>query len=361
MTGGRPSVAVVVPAYNAGGTIIETLRSVSAQTYEDMEILVVDDGSRDNTAELVERYQREEPRLRLIRQANAGVAAARNTGMAHATAPYIAPIDSDDLWHPTKVEKHVEALERNPAAAFAYSPFRIMNGDGRVIDSHPFFAFERRVFFRQLFFNMVGNGSGMTFRRDAALAMGGYDVTLRDLGLQGCEDWLLQMLLALDHEVAHVPEYLIGYRKVPGAMSADTNRMWRSRILAADILRESAPPSARPLIDSAKLNFSTRLAFQSLRKTDPRQIVDTVGVSVQLGEVDHLMGEFGEVFVRARRTKARRGRPGPKFAEVDPKALGKNNLSAYTRQWIARLQQADESPSVFDHPDEPPVRLSAAR
>ena len=127
-----------------------------------------------------------------------------------------------------------------------------------MIGSHPFFAFSGRVFYRQLFFNMVGNGSGMTFRRDAALAFGGYDESLREAGLQGCEDWLLQMLMSLDHPVAHVPEYLIGYRKVPGAMSSDTNRMWRSRIMAAEIIRGYAPPAARRWIDSAELSFSAR-------------------------------------------------------------------------------------------------------
>ena len=226
-------VTVVVPAYNAAGTIVETLRTVSAQTYRRLEILVVDDGSSDDTAAVVEEYGRTEPRLALIRQPNGGVAVARNTGIQNARTPLIAPIDADDLWHPTKIEKHVAALNGNPACAFAYSPFRILNGDGKKIGNHPFYAFEGRVFYRQLFFNMVGNGSGMTFRRDAALAFGGYDDSLRQAGLHGCEDWLLQMLMSLDAHVAHVPEYLIGYRKVPGAMSSDTNRMWRSRIMAA--------------------------------------------------------------------------------------------------------------------------------
>lgn len=357
---GDPSVSVVVPAYNAAGTIVETLRTVSAQTYTHLEILVVDDGSTDNTAEVVQNYGRLcEPRLRLIRQANGGVAAARNTGMTEAAAPFIAPIDSDDLWHPTRVEKHMAALARNPSLGFAYSPSRIMNGDGRVIDSHLFFAFSGRVFYRQLFFNMVGNGSGMTFRRDAALAVGGYEPLLRQVGLEGCEDWLLQMRLALSHEVAHVPEYLIGYRKVPGAMSSDTSRMWRSRILAVDLLREEAPPSAQVLIESARLSFSTRLAFQTLRKTDPRRIVDTVKVSFQRGLADQLAGELAEVYFRSRRIRGRRRAPGPKYLDVDPTVRPGDMLSPYMRRLIERLREADESPALLEHPSEPLVSAAS--
>ena len=113
-----PAVSVIVPAYNAAVTIAETLRSVSAQTCGALEIIVVDDGSTDATVDIVAEHARTEPRLRLIRQANAGVAAARNVALAHATADYIAPIDADDLWHPTRVEKHLTMLEQNSAAGF---------------------------------------------------------------------------------------------------------------------------------------------------------------------------------------------------------------------------------------------------
>lgn len=344
-------VTVVVPAYNAADSIVETLQTVSAQTFTDLEILVVDDGSKDNTAEVVEAYARQEPRLRLIRQANGGVAAARNTGIRHASSAYIAPIDADDLWHSTRIEKHYEALEANTACAFVYSPSRILNPVGRMIDSHPFFNFSGRVFYRQLFYNMVGNGSAMMFRSRAALAVGGYDQTLRDLGLEGCEDWLLQMLMALDHEVAHVPQYLIGYRKVPGAMSSDTSRMWRSRIMATDMLRERAPAAAQDFLNAARLSFTIRLAFQSLRKTDPRRLFDAVRTSVESGLVIQLVGELGEALGRAKRAKARMLTNGAAFLQVNPTVLPPDSLSPYTRNLIERLREADEAPVLVDYPE----------
>jgi len=346
--GQGPKVAVVVPAYKAGDVIVQTLKSVSDQTYRNFEIIVVDDGSPDNTAEVVQEYARVEPRLRLVRQQNGGVAAARNRGMMETQAPLVAPIDSDDLWHPTRLEKHVAALIRNPGAAFAYSPFRILNGEGRMIGNHPFFAFSGRVFYRQLFFNMVGNGSGMTFRRDLALAIGGYSPHLREVGLEGCEDWLLQMLMSIDHEVEHVPEYLIGYRKVPGAMSSDTSRMWRSRILAAEMLRKEAPPSTWPFIDSAELSFSMRLAFQRLQKADPSQLLRAIGTSVRKGLPIQILEEIEDAAARSRRQKARILAPGAFFRELDPTVIGPDHLTPRSRRLIERLRRADESPPVIE-------------
>ncbi|HEX5775338.1 MAG TPA: glycosyltransferase family A protein [Caulobacteraceae bacterium] len=352
-------VTIVVPAYNAAGTVVETLRTVSAQTHRDLEIIVVDDGSSDDTSGVVEAYARTEPRLTLVRQENGGVASARNTGMRHARTPLIAPIDADDLWHPTKLEKHLAALKQDQDCAFVYSPFRILNGGGRMIGSHPFFAFSGRVFYRQLFFNMVGNGSGMTFRREVALAFGGYDESLREAGLQGCEDWLLQMLMSLDHPVAHVPEYLVGYRKVPGAMSSDTNRMWRSRIMAAEMIRGYAPPAARHFIDSAVLSFSARLGFQALRSTDARQLLDTIRVGVEKRLTGQLLGEVGESMVRAKRTRERRRPPGPKFLDLDPTVLPKDDFSPFTRNLIERLRAADEAAPLLEERADPGRRVSA--
>jgi len=103
----QPLVSVVIPAYQAERWIGETIRSVQAQTYRNLEIIVVDDGSPDNLAELVERMAQEDDRIRLIRKENGGLPAARNTGIDEAKGEWVAPVDADDLWYPEKVEKQV--------------------------------------------------------------------------------------------------------------------------------------------------------------------------------------------------------------------------------------------------------------
>jgi glycosyltransferase involved in cell wall biosynthesis len=103
-------VTVVIPAYNAEATIDETLQSVRAQTYPSLEIVVVDDGSTDSTAQIVERHAVADARVLLIRQPNQGVAAARNAAIAAGRGQFIAPIDADDVWHPSKIEKQLAAM-----------------------------------------------------------------------------------------------------------------------------------------------------------------------------------------------------------------------------------------------------------
>src|SRR5688500_10000211 len=133
-----PLVTVIVPAFNAEAWIGETLQSVAAQSWPALEILIVDDGSTDGTAAIAEAFCAGEPRARLIRQPNGGVAAARNRGLAEAKGEWIAPIDADDIWHPARVEKMVKAALAAPERpGFVYAWCRTIDGEGRVTGSAP--------------------------------------------------------------------------------------------------------------------------------------------------------------------------------------------------------------------------------
>ena len=115
-----PLVSVLVPAYNAAKTIGETLASACSQTHARLEIIVVDDGSVDETARLVLQAASEDPRIRLVKQANAGVATARNTALAHATGEFVAPLDADDVWRPTKIERQLKRILGNSNVGMVY-------------------------------------------------------------------------------------------------------------------------------------------------------------------------------------------------------------------------------------------------
>jgi glycosyltransferase involved in cell wall biosynthesis len=115
--GAPPLVSVVIPAYNAERHIVEALEGVLAQTYRPVEIVVVDDGSTDATAEAVRRFG---PRVRFTTQINAGAGAARNRGVAMATGRYIAFLDADDSWPPEKLARQVEILEQNPGCDLVF-------------------------------------------------------------------------------------------------------------------------------------------------------------------------------------------------------------------------------------------------
>lgn len=122
-------VSIVTPAYKAEQVVAETIRSVQAQSYPHWEMLVVDDGSPDATAGVVAAFASVDPRVRLIRQANAGPAMARQEALDHARGRYIAFLDSDDLWLPAKLERQLAFMARK-RSAFSYTAFRRIRADG---------------------------------------------------------------------------------------------------------------------------------------------------------------------------------------------------------------------------------------
>src|SRR5262245_46110377 len=110
-------VSVIIPCYNLGRYLDEAVESVQKQTFQDFEILVVDDGSTDpDTRSLLEEYER--PRLQLVRSENRGLPCARNLGLAHTTGDYVCMLDADDLLEPTCLEKSVAVLDQDPSIAF---------------------------------------------------------------------------------------------------------------------------------------------------------------------------------------------------------------------------------------------------
>lgn len=224
-----PLVSVIVPMWNARTTIAETLASIAAQTYPALEIIIVDDGSTDGSADIAADFCHHEPRAVLISQSNTGVAGARNRGILGSRGEWIAPIDADDLWHPTKIEKQIGAARAaRETPGFVYCWFRAIDESGSVLGSSGRWRVDDRCLLRLAYFNFVGNGSSPIFLRKAVVSVGGYDQELRKLGAEGCEDLLLQLEIAAHFPVVLVPEHLVGYRLRDGNMSSDVPRMMRS-------------------------------------------------------------------------------------------------------------------------------------
>jgi glycosyltransferase involved in cell wall biosynthesis len=235
MIDGDRLVSVVVPAFNAAQTIQETLDSVSQQTYRALEVIVVDDGSTDETAAIVRRHSGTDPRFRVISKSNGGVASARNEGIRAGKGQFVAFIDADDLWHPTKIAKQLKALlSAGPDIALVYSPFRLIDVDGIVLASPHKYGVSGWVLFRHFHTNIVGNGSALLVRRKILEEFGGFDPSLRRHGAEGCEDLLLQLRIATRYQFGEVSEYLVGYRRIPGNMSSKAEQMVRSGMLAVN-------------------------------------------------------------------------------------------------------------------------------
>ena len=197
-----PLVSVIVPTFDRRESVIRAAQSVLAQDYRTTEVLVVDDGSSDGTAERLEGLG--DPRLRVIRQQNGGVARARNRGLAEARGPYIAFLDDDDSWHPEKLSHQVAALEAAPArVGFCHTAIELWRGD-TLVETRPALA-QGDVFTSLLLSNPVHapTTTGLV-RREVVEAVGGFDPALPAI-----EDWdwlqrvsRLYHLLALDRPLA---------------------------------------------------------------------------------------------------------------------------------------------------------------
>lgn len=225
----RPLVSVIMPAYNASDFIEQALQSAVDQVHADLEIIVVDDGSTDGTSERVREMAERDARIRLIRQANRGVAEARNAAVEHARGTYLAPLDADDVWFPPKIERQVACLEQaGPDAALVYTWWVSIDEEGRIKGTAPQWNFEGDVLEALTYINFIGNASVPLMRRAAVEAVGGYDERLREQGGQGCEDWDLALRVAERYQVRVVPAYLSAYCGVRDSMS-HVRPPWGSR------------------------------------------------------------------------------------------------------------------------------------
>lgn len=232
-------VSVVIPAYKASETIGETLQSVQTQTHAPLDIVVVDDGSPDDTVEKVLSFAEYDPRISLMQQANAGVAAARNRGWKAAASDLVAFVDADDLWAPAKIERQLAALKaEGPQAGLAYTWYARIDGES-LITSRSHKPNAQGEVLRSIFLgNFIGNGSAALITRAALEDAGGFDSTLHARGAQGCEDFSIYFRIAERYRFALVPEPLTGYRVLPGNMSSDMLRMLRSfDLVVAEILQ----------------------------------------------------------------------------------------------------------------------------
>ena len=148
----NPTVSVVIPAYNYAHFVGEAIESVLAQTYEDFEVLVIDDGSTDNTREVVQAYVDKDNRVRYVYKDNAGLSAARNTGIEIATGAYIAFLDADDLWTCEKLERTMERFAKlGPGWGLVATLRSVTTADGALVPQKSFGASEdQEVTFRQL-------------------------------------------------------------------------------------------------------------------------------------------------------------------------------------------------------------------
>jgi glycosyltransferase involved in cell wall biosynthesis len=260
-------ISVVIPAHNAARHLSATLRSVRDQTYRSLEIIAVDDGSTDNTGQILERFADEDRRMTVLRQNNLGVAAARNLAISHSRGGFVAPLDADDIWHPEKLTQQFFALRRGSATVgLVYTWSRIIDDYDRLLsDKACIAAHTGSVLPFLLRYNFIGPASSPLIRRECLVEAGGYDPSLRAAGAEGCEDYQLYIAIAEHYHFEVVPAFLVDYRVRPNSMSQAARQMMLSHDIIMGRARKRHPELADDLFRQSSALMASWLARKCFR------------------------------------------------------------------------------------------------
>jgi glycosyltransferase involved in cell wall biosynthesis len=275
----RPLVSVVVPVYNGARYLRRAIDSALAQTYRDVEVLVVDDGSKDDSPEVIAGYG---PRLRALRQANGGVARARNAAIRASSGELIAFLDQDDWWLPGKVAAQVQRLLAEPEVGLAHtSVLQYSEAAGSFVEVYPTEAsagLQGHCYERLLLGNGIFNSSVMV--RSAVLA----DVGVLDAAMPGntVQDYDLWLRVARRHRLAYVPERLtvIGLHGDQG--TRDRRAMLTDELGLLERVLGRRGLQASPAMRSRVAALLDQLGVAHLDAGDPRRARPCFGRAVGL-------------------------------------------------------------------------------
>jgi len=260
-----PLVSVVIPNYNCGRYLSAAVDSVLSQTYANLEVIVVDDGSTDQSESVLRSY---EDRIRWLRQPNRGVSAARNLGIQESHGELVAFLDGDDLWRRDKLERQVPVFE-NPSVGLVYCGLEQIDGAGRPLGTRT--SEMRGRVLRQLALlrgpGVLGPGSSAVLRRECLDRVG-----LFDTELSNAEDWDLRRRIACHYEIEVAPEPLVLYRLHGRGAHRNVAAYERDQLRAFErMFSDAAAREVHPLRRRCYANLYVTLAGSWLHAGDWRK------------------------------------------------------------------------------------------
>ncbi len=276
-----PKISVIIPAYNAERTILETIKSVQQQTFKDFELIIINDGSNDSTLDIVTQIKDE--RIRVFSYENGGLPTARNRGIYQAHGEFISFVDADDLWTSDKLELQLAALEDSPDVGVAYSWTVCMIETEKTVSfvKSASVFFEGNVYDKLLLNNFIGSGSNILLRRQAIELAGKFEPTLKS-----CEDWDFYIRLANSSHFVVVPKNQIIYRKAPGSMTSKAKVMEQEALRVIDKAYQTAPLELQYLKNQSLANLYRYCAdlylTHSLDSSEVRQAQKKLCLAIQL-------------------------------------------------------------------------------
>jgi glycosyltransferase involved in cell wall biosynthesis len=263
-------VSVVIPCFNQAHYLAEAIESILGQTYPELEIIVVDDGSADNSYEIAARY----PGVRCVRQSHQGVAAARNHGLTESQGPFVIFLDADDRLLPHAVESGIRALTARPHIAFVAGKPRDIAGDGRVIRGGAQPLITQDHYINLLKDCFIWSGSSLIYRRSALEAVDGFNEQLT-----AADDYELYLKLARRFPVFCHDTVVTEYRRHGSNSTRDAALVLRSQL---QVLREQ-----RPQLRSRAESTARRAGGRSTRDKQGRALVEQTITAVRRREWRH--------------------------------------------------------------------------
>ena len=214
-------ISVIIPCYNQAHFLYEVIESVLAQTHHDFEIIVVDDGSTDSTAEVAARY----PDVRYVRQPNRGVATARNTGLRESKGEYLVFLDADDHLLPAALEIGLNSLKAHPECAFVFGNCRYIAADGSVLPTPHQRCVEGESYLALLHDCFIWTPGLVMHRRTVLESIAGFDTSL---SLRNGEEYELYLRIAEKFPIHYYNETIVEYRQHEANKSSDPKRMLKA-------------------------------------------------------------------------------------------------------------------------------------
>ncbi|MBD2304823.1 glycosyltransferase family 2 protein [Chroococcidiopsis sp. FACHB-1243] len=271
-----PKVSVVIPAYNVRSYIKDALTSLERQSLQEFEVLVVDDGSTDDTAEIVKPFCQRDCRFQLLQKQNGGLSSARNYGVRHARTDYIALLDADDVYKPDKLATHIALLDSISEVGVVYSASRAIREDG-----HPTFIYlsgqpiASDPLIALLYKNFIGHGSNAVFRRCLFDQVGGFNEMLRGRGCEDLDFWL--RIASMQHwNFYRLPQTLCCYRVRRAGVSFDVRQMQLCYEHAIENAYRRSPERLKPVLSTAYAYMYRYLARLSITSGDTEQACDFI-------------------------------------------------------------------------------------
>ena len=250
-------ISVIIPVYNGEKTIRETIDSVIKQTFDNFELIVINDGSTDSTLDIVNSIQ--DSRIKVFSYDNAGQSASRNWGISLAKGEYISFIDADDLWTPDKLESQLQALQENPQAAVAYSWTDWIDEAGEPWGRGIHISESGDVYGKLLLNDFVANGSNVLIKSEALKEVGGFETSLIP-----AEDWDMWIRLASRYHFVVVPSPQILYRVYTSSCSGNIWKMESSSLRIIEKAFANAPSSVQHLQKETLGNRYKYLTFKAV-------------------------------------------------------------------------------------------------